>query len=173
MPQQVSAAVYHIDTFQRVPPGRLMHVEDRPGGQADIYFHPLHAREPLVWQLNWVLRAQVGLGHWRQRWADGDRYDRMQQAPEGRGICMARWEIVSPDRMPKGRHVFPVEQAGSVAWLIRGGSCTAALCDEHNEMMRRIAGDGLWVQAWNGDQEPRAEGQRPSLIEPSAHSILV
>src|SRR3954468_964599 len=170
MPYEQMTAIFHLDTFGRMPPGRLVYAEDRPGGQADIYFHPLHVREPLVWELNWIARQQVGMGHWRQRWtSDG----RMQEAPKGLGIAMSRWEIVSSDRMPKGRHVFPVEEGGSCIWLIRGGSCTAALRDEHNQLLRRIAGDGLWVQAWSGGKEQRPEVLRAPLLAPSVRAISV
>ncbi|MFB7594694.1 hypothetical protein [Streptomyces sp. NPDC056160] len=51
--------------------------------------------------------------------------------------------------MPAGLHVFPSEQDGSCIWLIHSGSCTRDLVSEWNGMLKRIAGDGLWLQAWS------------------------
>lgn len=150
MPDQPVSVVYHLDILGHIPPGRLVYVDDRDGGVADAYFHRLHARQELVWQLNWIGRHQVGMGLWRQRWThDG----RMQQPSEGRNLNVSRWKIVSPAKLPKGCHVFPTEQDGSCLWLIRRGSCTTDLLREMNGMLERIAGDGLWEQVWEEGPE--------------------
>lgn len=145
MANQTTSAVYHLGFQDRFSPGRLVHVEDHPGGWADIYLHALDVRNPLVSEFNRVTRHLVGCGLWRQRWTDDGR---MQQAPRGLGIALSAWEIVPGNEMPRGYQVFPVEQDGSCIWLIRAGACTTALVDEMNAMLDRIAGDGLWLQGW-------------------------
>ena len=170
MPDQARSAVYHIGLRDRVPPGRLVHVEDHPGGWADIYLHALHVRNPLVWQINWKTRHQVGYGLWRQRWTDDGR---MEQPAQGLGIAISAWEIVPARKMPSGYYVFPVEQAGSCIWLIRAGFCTAALVDEMNMMLDRIAGDGLWLQGWYERPRESAVPSPMPLLSPVATPVPV
>lgn len=168
MPHQTSA-VYHLDFAGRIPPGRTLGVEDHKGGTADIFLHPLHAREPLVWGLNWVTRHQVGYGLWRQRWTDDER---MKRAARGLGVAVSRWEIVPRREMPRDRYVFPVEQEGSCIWLIRSGCCTVDLRDDMNVMLERIAGDGLWEQAWRQGQKPGGAVPTP-VLTPSVLSLPI
>jgi hypothetical protein len=144
MPDQYTSAVYHIAQPGRVLPA-LVHVEDQPDATADIYFHPLHVRSALVWDFNWVTRHQIGHGLWRQRWTDDGR---MLQPAEGRCIAISRWEIIPARAMPRTTTVVPVEEHGSCIWLIKEGQCTTAMRDAMNQMLERIAGDGLWLQQW-------------------------
>jgi len=157
------SAVYHIDFDGRVPRGQVLHVEDHPGGQADIYVHPLHIREPAVWDLNWATRHMVGMEFWRQHWTHEGR---MQEPAEGLNLAEAVWKIVPASSMPAGRYAFCLETRGRSIWLIRSGYCTAALRDAHNEMCRRLAGDGLWVQDWHNDGPPRPRTPLPALSAP-------
>jgi hypothetical protein len=143
--EQHPSAVYHLGESSQIPSGRLVHVEDRDGATADIFLHRLHARRQLVREFNWLTRHQVGDGLWRQRWTDEGR---MQQPIEGLGIAESRWEIVPALEMPRDRTVFPTEEDGVCVWNIRSGYCTGALRNEMNGMLERIAGDGLWLQAW-------------------------
>ena len=158
-----TSAVYHLDFSGRIPPGQLFHIEDHEGGVADVYLHPLHVRANLVWDLNWLVRHQVGHGYWRQRWTEGDR---MQRPAEGLGIAVSRWEIVPASEMPRNRYAFPVEEEGSCIWLIRSGYCTTALMDEMNVMHERAVGDGLWVQVWE-------EGRWPPVPRPVSPAPLL
>ncbi|MGW6910226.1 hypothetical protein [Streptomyces sp. NPDC054940] len=160
------SAVYHLDFFGRIPPGQLIHVEEGAGGVAYTYFHPLHVREPLVWQLNWIVRHMVGYGLWRQRWTHEGR---MQEPTEDLGVAVSRWEFTPGTTLPRDRHVVSVEVDGHNIWLIRAGSCTTALRDAMNQMLDRIAGDGLWYQAWNEDQGiPERTVTLAPLIAPPA-----
>ncbi|HZF92098.1 hypothetical protein [Streptomyces sp.] len=148
MSHQYSSAVYHLDFSGRIPSGQLIHVEDHPGEVAEIYLHRLHVRSPLLWQINWLTRQQVGYGLWRQRWTEDGR---MCAPAEGLGVAVSRWDIVPASEMPSDCYVFPVEDDGSCVWLIRVGYCTVELQSEMNRMLERIAGDGLWLQDWYGD----------------------
>lgn len=165
-----TSAVYHLDFSGRIPPGHLIHIEDRPGGRADIYLHPLHANPSLVSALNWATRHQVGNGLWRQNWTDDGR---MQQGAEGLGVAESRWEIVPGSEMPRGKYVFPVEQDRVCVWLIRKGCCTAELRDAMNEKLKRIAGDGLWLQVWPEPPGP-AEDIGPAIFAPlpALHALV-
>lgn len=162
--EQTPAIVYHLDFDGRIPAGQLIHVDDRPGGQADVYLHRLHVREPLVWELNWLSLQHVGLGYWRQRWAGGGQ---VQEDAEDLGIAVSRWKIVPADEMPSGRYIFFTEQQGTCLWLARSGYCTVSLRDAMNAMLLRAAGDGLWEQSWNDDQDlPIARPCVPLLAPP-------
>lgn len=161
MSHQYQSAVYHLDLSGRIPPGRVIYVEDHPGGLADIYVHPFHVRQQLLWDLNWTLRHQVGYGLWRQNWTHRGR---MQHPAEGLGVAASVWEIVPADEMPRDRYVFPVEEDGSCVWLIRSGSCTITFLDEMNRMSDRIAGDGLWLQDWSEGQGPQEK--QPATLAP-------
>ncbi|MFJ2515641.1 hypothetical protein ACIPEL_36490 [Streptomyces griseoviridis] len=152
MPTRYSA-VYHRDLAGRIPPGDLVYVEDHEGAWSDIYLHPDHAKSELVHDFNWVTRHQIGSGLWQQNWThDG----RMQEPAEGLGVAISGWEIVPHRRMPSSRSVVPIDQDGSCMWIIREGACSDELCAAMNAMLRRIAGDGLWLQYWY----PRGGGLR-------------
>ncbi len=161
MPQHESA-VYHLDLSGRIPPGRLVSVEEQPGGLADIYMHPLHVRQPLLWELNWLTRHQVGYGLWRQKW---DHSGRTRQPAQGLSVAASSWEIVPSAELPKGCHVFPLEEDGSCVWLIRSGYCTATFVNEMNRLLDRIAGDGLWLQDWS-NHGPGTRQERPAALAP-------
>lgn len=163
MPEQPSV-VYHLDFGGHIPPGRLVHPVETPDGTVEVYFHPLHIREPLVWELNWVTQHCVGFEYWRQRWT----YDgRMHEAPEGLAIAESAWEIVPARKMPEGRYVFQFELKGSSFWKIRSGYCTESLRREMNLMLARIAGDGLWEQVWDEGGGLPISRPQPALLAPS------
>lgn len=144
MPNQYRAA-YQRARGDQLPPGRLVHVDDAPGAQADIYLHPLHARRRLIAEFNALTRHQVGSGLWQQRWTHEGR---IQEPTEGLKVAVSRWEILPADAMPRARVLLPVEERGSCIWLIKEGYCTRDLRDEMNAKLERIAGDALWVQYW-------------------------
>lgn len=149
MPQERATVVYHLD-YSGCQPGQLIRVEDSPGGHSDVFFHPLHIREQLVHELNQLGLHQVGHGLWRQRWIEPGRES---QPAEGLHLAESWWEIVPVHKMPKRRHVMPIEQDGRCIWHIKDGSCTDALVDEMNRKLERIVGDGLWWQSWHEEQQ--------------------
>lgn len=165
MPDERPTAVYHLDVVGHIAPGRLIRVDDWEGGQSDIYLHPLHVREALVHELNSLSLHQIGHGLWRQRWTDDGR---MSDPVEGLGYNVSRWEFVSADQMPKALCAFPIDEDGSCIWQIKAGYCTTDLLDEMNAMLERIAGDGLWLQAWHEEQQvpilPAAPLLTPTLM---------
>lgn len=70
--------------------------------------------------------------------------------------------------MPDDCYAFPIEEDGICIWLIRAGYCTAALRDEMNWLLDRVASDGLWLQAWYEHQDPPAAApRRPQATPPS------
>lgn len=156
--QQHPSAVYHLGKSGQIPSGRLVHVDDQDGATADIYLHPLHARSQLVWEFNLLTRHHVGDGLWRQRWTSEGR---MQEPREGLDVAESRWEIVPASGMPRGRTVFASEEDGVCIWNVRSGYCTGELRDAMNEMLARIAGDGLWLQAWYHYRERLAAAVAP------------
>jgi hypothetical protein len=161
MSESDRSAVYHLARAGQMPPGRLVHPEDRPGGQADIYLDPLHIRPTLVRELNWLSRHQVGNGLWRQH--DWTHDGRMQEPAQDLGVAFSRWEIVPGAVMPRGHAVIPVEERARCIWLIREGECTAEMRDAMNEMLGRVAGDGLWRQSWYDRPEPHP-GEGPAVL---------
>lgn len=151
---------YHLDTLGVRQPGRLIRIDDSPGGNSDVYFHPLHIRAQLVTELNQLGLHQVGHGLWRQRWIAPDRVD---QPVEGFDLAESRWEIVPAREMPRRRCIVPIEEDGRCIWHIKAGYCTAALAAEMNQMLERIVGDGLWCQSWPEEQQLTEAWRAPSL----------
>jgi len=170
MSNQYASVVYHIAEPGQIPPGRLTYVEDHEGGYADIYLHRFHTRGSLCWDLNWVLRHQVGYGLWQQNWTHEGR---MQEPTQGLELAVSRWELVPARAMPRDRTVFPTESHGSAIWLIRDDVCTVALRDEMNIMLDRIAGDGLWHQAWYEHQEHSGLPTAGPFLAPPAVPVPV
>lgn len=160
MPEERPTAVYHLDFSEVRQPGRLIRIDDSPGGHSDVFFHPLHIRAELVQQLNQLGLHQVGHGLWRQRWKG---HGRVNQPVEGLKVAESRWEIVPAREMPRRRHVVPIEEDGICTWHIKAGYCTGALASEMNRMLERIVGDGLWLQPWNEEQQISALWPAPFL----------
>lgn len=161
--EQTPSIVYHLDFAGRIPKGQVIHVDDRPGGQADVYFHPLHVRESLVWELNWLSLNHVGLGYWRQR---STHEGQVHEGAQNLGIAESAWKIVPRSEMPDDRHIFFAELKGTCLWLVRSGYCTVTVQDEMNAMLLRAAGDGLWEQSWEDGQEPPIARPHASLLAP-------
>lgn len=166
MPDQCASAVYHLAQPGQLLQGELVHIEDSPDATANIYLNRFHIRDTLVWDFNWITRHQVGNGLWQQRWSNDGR---MQDPPHDLGIAISRWELVPTADMPRGRNLFAVSSHGSCIWLIRSGQCTQAMCDVMNEKLRRIAGDGLWMQRWyEPNEHPPTPLPGPTLRSPAA-----
>lgn len=150
MSKERSTVVYHLDVLERRQPGRLIRIDDIPGGHSNVYFHPLHIRAQLVHELNQLGLHQVGHGLWRQRWVAPGRVD---QPVEGFDLAESNWEIVPAGEMPRRRCIVPIEEDGRCTWHIKAGTCTAELAAEMNSMLERIVGDGLWRQPWDEEQQ--------------------
>ncbi|MER7967654.1 hypothetical protein ABTX35_01325 [Streptomyces sp. NPDC096080] len=162
------SAIYHRGLPSHCPPGQLVLVEDHDGAWADIFLHHDHVRPEVVWDFNWLTRHQIGNGLWQQRWTHPGR---MQEPIEGHNIAQSTWELYPAHKLPRDRFVLPVEHQGSCAWLIRKHFCTTALRDEmNNRVLKRIAGDALWIQYWYRYQ---ASAPRLPLRLPPAAPALV
>ncbi|MFE3853462.1 hypothetical protein ACFXPN_20280 [Streptomyces griseorubiginosus] len=168
--EHTPSIVYHLDFAGRIPKGQVLHVDDRPGGQADVYLHPLHVREPLLWELNWLSLVHIGFGYWHQR---STHEDQVREDAEYLGIADSAWEIVPRSKMPKGRHIFFVESKGMIRWLIRSGSCTVTMQNAMNNLLLRAAGDGLWQQTWDdGKEHPIARPRNPLVAPPLVPTLV-
>ncbi|MET7480969.1 hypothetical protein ABZT17_42505 [Streptomyces sp. NPDC005648] len=161
--------VYHLDVFGRIPPGQLAHAEDHDGGWMDVYLHPAHVAPEFVRELNRVLRHHIGSGLWQQyRTDDGQA----QEPAQGLDIAQSRWELV--DTLPAGRHLLVLDEDKLSVVYIRRSSCTEEFIEAKNEMLRHLAGDGLWRQYW--DQRGYQSGPvkaPPSLVTPPRLPVLV
>ncbi|WP_405930358.1 hypothetical protein [Streptomyces sp. NBC_00827] len=74
--------------------------------------------------------------------------------------------------MPPGHIVFGVSQGGSCVWLIDDRYCTHQLRDDMNDLLLRLAGDGLWIQVWFWDWPPGGAQTHRPLVAPSATSLV-
>ncbi|MGW3417017.1 hypothetical protein [Streptomyces phaeochromogenes] len=96
----------------------------------------------------------------------------MKRPPQGLGVAVSRWEAVPPRMMPRGHIAFGLSRGGSCIWLIDERYCTKQLQDDMNDLLLRLAGDGLWVQVWFWDWPPgRNQTSRP-LLAPSTTSLV-
>ncbi|WP_032761310.1 hypothetical protein, partial [Streptomyces alboviridis] len=104
------------------------------------------------------------------RWTDDGRLARPAQ---GLRLAVLRWEAVPPDMMPTGRLLVTVEDEGWCVHLIDERYCTRQLQGEINDLLLRLAGDGLWVQAWLRRRPlPMAAAPDPLLAPPALPMAL-
>ncbi|OSZ56284.1 hypothetical protein OQI_33865 [Streptomyces pharetrae CZA14] len=151
---------YQIDTDCQIPAGRTVVVRDQPGSRSVILLAPGHASEQLAQQITRLSGHQIVHGSWRQRWTtDG----RMQRPAQGLGLAVSRWERVPGDMLPAGRIVLGVEHDGSCVWLIDEDECSRQLQNDMNDLLYRLAGDGLWLQVWFR--------RRPQLAGPGRYPL--
>lgn len=109
-----------------------------------------HAHPDLCRDLDEYHQQLLGAeGRWAQTWGP-EGVDRVYKAPEGLGLAHVAWRIVPARELPERLTCMPLEVQGRFAWVIRSGLATPRLCDEMNEYLTRITGDGLWVQRWRG-----------------------
>ncbi|WP_405856182.1 hypothetical protein OG407_07405 [Streptomyces sp. NBC_01515] len=136
---------YRLAERGEIQNGRTADVKDLPGGQAEILFDPDHSGPLLPLAFTQLCTHQIVHGQWRQRWAGGDRVNGTAQ---GLRLAVSRWERVPGHQLPSGLVLYAVEEAGSCLWLIDEDECTMQLQNDMNDLLLRLAGDGLWIQIW-------------------------
>ncbi|MFG2699571.1 hypothetical protein [Streptomyces sp. NPDC048386] len=155
---------YRIADSGELSGGRAIDIRDQPGGRAAVLLDSNECRRRMPVEINKLSTHQIVHGTWRQRWTVEDR---MNVPPQGRMLAVSRWERVPGRLLLAGRTVVAVEEAGKCVWLIDDDECTRRLQDEMNDLLLRLAGDGLWIQVWHG-RRPRAAGsQGHPLLAPS------
>ncbi|MFD9107180.1 hypothetical protein [Streptomyces bottropensis] len=161
---------YRLAAAGEIPDGRAIDIEDRPG-EIEFVLHPDHAEEALCEQFARVTRHCVVHGLWRQRWTDDGR---MTCPPQGLRLAVLRWERIPPDMMPAGRLIVPVEDDGWCVHLVDEDHCTRQLQNEMNDLLLRLAGDGLWIQLWFRRRPfPPESAPDPLLAPPALPMALV
>lgn len=157
-------ALYRLAAPGEIPKGRAIRVKDRPGGQIEFLLSPDHTEQPLCDEFDRATKHSVVHGLWRQRWTEDGRLTRPAQ---GLRLAVLRWEAVPPDMMPTGRLLVTVEDEGWCVHLVDERYCTRQLQGEINDLLLRLAGDGLWVQAWLRRRPfPSAAAPDPLLAPP-------
>ncbi|TQE35440.1 hypothetical protein [Streptomyces ipomoeae] len=91
----------------------------------------------------------------------------MKRAAEGLMLAVARWETVPPHLMPTGHLVVPIEDDGSCICVIDERYCTRQLQHDMNDLLLRLAGDGLWIQCWFRHRKPPATASQDPLPAPT------
>lgn len=170
MPSPRIRVHYRIAKTGEIPDGKAVHIDERPGRQADILIDPLHTPGTMLPAVFTRLCSHLIVhGSWRQRWTDDDR---MRRPAQGLGLAVSRWEAVPARRLPRGQIVFGLSQGGSCIWLIDDRFCTEQLVDDMNNLLLRLAGDGLWIQVWFSAWPPRAALPPRLPVSPSATSLV-
>lgn len=161
---------YRIAEAGEIPDGHSVHIEDQPGSRLKILLHRRHTRGGMLPKaFTRLCSHQVVHGTWRQRWTEDGR---MKRPPQGLGLAVSRWEAVPASEMPHGHIVFGVSRGGSCVWLIDDRYCTKQLVDDMNDLLLRLAGDGLWIQVWFWGWPPPAVRTPRPLFTPSATSLV-
>lgn len=161
---------YRIAEAGEISNGRLIQIGDAEGGQVDVLVERGHSGARLFVQMNQVWTHLIVDGPWRQRWTQGGRMD---DPAQDLGLFESRWERVSPDRLPDGHAVWAVERAGGCIWLVDKDECSKELHDDVNDLFRRLAGDGLWIQAWLRKQPPLIPSPRGPLLAPATSPLIM
>lgn len=163
--------LYRLAAVGEIPDGRAVDIQDRPGGQAEVLLHPDHTEEPLCEQFTTLAGHYVAHGVWRQRWTNDGR---MARPAQGLMLAVSRWETVPSGWMPSGRLALPIEDDGSCVWLIDERYCTEELRNDMNDLLLRLAGDGLWIQMWLRRRPiPAAPAPDPLVAPPLAAPVAV
>lgn len=149
---------YRLARRGEIPDGRTVEIKEQPGSQSAIVFAPGHSSRRLVDGITQLSSHQIVHGTWRQRWtADG----RMQRPAQGLMVAVSRWERVPGRLLPSGRVVAGVEEDGSCVWLVDEDECTQQAQNAMNDLLLRLAGDGLWVQCWF-NRQPQSAAASPA-----------
>jgi hypothetical protein len=136
---------YRLAEQGEIPDGRTVDVKDRPGGQAEILLDPGNSGPRLPVGITLLCSHQIVHGLWRQRWTHDDR---MRGPAQGLRVAVSRWERIPGHKLPAGLAVYGVEEDGSCIWLVDEDECSMQLQNDMNDMLLRLAGDGLWIQVW-------------------------
>jgi hypothetical protein len=129
----------------KLPPGRVCDVREGQGWLA-VRMNEREVTPQLLRQLN--RKCQLLLG--QERWAQTEMEDdhRIEQPAEGREIATSSWHRLRDDQLPEGELCVFVELEGCCFGLIHEDHLTQQLCDEINDYLARLVGDGLWRQHW-------------------------
>lgn len=161
---------YQLATHGELPTGRIVEIQDRPGGRASILIAPRESGIRLPSEITELSTHQIVHGTWRQRWTDDGR---MRRPAQGLGLAVSRWERVPRRMLPSNRVTFGVEEDGSCIWLVDEDDCTRRLQNSMNDLLLRLAGDGLWLQCWFR-RRPLAAGPDPDpLVLPPARPLAL
>lgn len=154
---------YRIATRGEIPDGRTVDIQDQPGSRSAVLIAPGHSSVRLTRAITDLAGHQVVHGAWRQRWTtDG----RMRDPAQGLMLAVSRWERVPARMMPSGRVVVAVEEGGSCVWLVDEDECSQRAQNDMNDLLLRLAGDGLWIQCWPHRRSLPASGPAPVLTMP-------
>ncbi|MEU9349067.1 hypothetical protein AB0D74_48505 [Streptomyces sp. NPDC048278] len=168
-PQQIRVH-YRTATRGAIPDGRTVDIRDQAGGQAAVLLDERHCSHLLADRITRLSMHQVVHGHWRQKWTGADR---MRGPAEGLMMAVSRWERVPGHMLPSGRVVVAIEEDGSCVWLVDEDECTQQAQNEMNDLLLRLAGDGLWLQCWiQRPPPPTTASPAPPLTVPGAPLTL-
>jgi hypothetical protein len=159
---------YRVATSGEIRNGRTVDIRDTPDGQAVILLHPGETREPMPAQFTQLSSHHIVHGIWRQRWTDEER---MTSPAQGLRVGISRWETAPSAMMPAEQIVVPVEHDRSCVWVIDEAYCTPRLLGDMNDLLLRLAGDGLWIQCWF-PRRPRTALGALTPLAPSAVPLL-
>lgn len=138
-----------VGTGAVIPPRRACRLVERDGS-ATVYVRRGHTAERLRDTMNEFLRVLLEVdGRWAQTW-DRDP-DRIERPPQGLGLAEIEWRIAPDALLPGDVPCLGLEEKGRFIWAIRGGLASPQICREMNAYFKRLAGDGLWVQRWSGN----------------------
>ncbi|MFD9445474.1 hypothetical protein ACFWBR_42485 [Streptomyces sp. NPDC060006] len=157
---------YETVNAGRIRGPRSVDISDRPGGRSSILLASSECRRRVADQLTGLSGHQIVHGSWRQRWTDDGR---MRRPAQGLGLAVSRWERVPGRVLPSGHAVVGVEEDGMCVWLIDEDDCTQRIQNDMNDLLFRLAGDGLWIQCWL--RNTRAHS--PISAAPAAPLVLV
>jgi hypothetical protein len=88
----------------------------------------------------------------------------MRRPAQGLGFAVSRWERVPGRMLPSGHAVYGVEEDGSGIWLVDEDECSQRVQNDMNDLLFRLAGDGLWIQCWL--RNTRTHIPRPAPTSP-------
>lgn len=125
--------------------GCTVDIADRPGGQSTILLASSDCNRLVPQQITALSSHQIVNGQWRQRWTEDGR---MRRPAQGLGLAVSRWERVPGRLLPSGHVVYGLEDDGSCIWLVDEDECTQRIQNDMNDLLFRLAGDGLWIQCW-------------------------
>lgn len=152
---------YRMAAQEELPNGRAVDITDQPGTRSEILLSPRHSNQRLAEEITTLSSHQIVHGSWRQRWTSGSR---MNAPAQGLGLAVSRWERVPARLLPTGRTVVGAEEDGSCVWLVDEDECDQRAANDMNDLLFRLAGDGLWLQAWFRRRPPVAStGATPRL----------
>lgn len=131
-----------------LPDGKLVRVIERPG-TAIVQFVRAQARPTLMDYMTGMVQDVLDQKLWVQVWVPGE--PRLDGPIEGLGIAKARWELTPPGiKLPDPAHAF--EKDGEFIFLIEDGEAQPAAVAQYNQILTRIASDGLWQQNWESTE---------------------